>query len=270
MKLPLWNRANIKRIFLLAAVVFSSAPAYAEEVAKPVAIPQVSVESWRASVTPYLWALNANGSLFYGGNQLATASVGTSTLLSSLNIGGMVDAEVHKGNWGLSMDLMYASISNSASRAPANYVDLGSRTTMNQGVYTFALTYTLHGSNDIYLDVLAGARIFSVDSTTNFNVEGFPADYSKSSNTLLTDPVVGLKGRLRIADSDYFIPFYVDVGGGGGTTQITTQAYLGVGRAFDWGDVSMGVKNLYYNMKNQGATTNLDYFGGAIGVTFKF
>ena len=81
--------------------------------------------------------------------------------------------------------------------------------------------------------------------------------------------MIGLKGRARLSDSDWFVPFYLDVGGGG-STEVTTQAFLGIGRAYEWGDVIFGVKNLYYNQKTQGANTHMDLFGGALGVAFKF
>jgi len=149
------------------------------------------------------------------------------------------------------MDLMYASLGNSGSRAPDNYVDLGSTTNVTQGVYTLAGTYTLFNSKNVYLDALAGARIFSLSSTTNFSVNGYQLGYTQTSNSTSIDPIIGLKGRIRIAESDYFIPFYADVGGGGGTTQL-------------------GVKNLYYSQKNQNVTTNLNFMGFAVGVTFKF
>jgi hypothetical protein len=90
-----------------------------------------------------------------------------------------------------------------------------------------------------------------------------------STSTTIADPVVGLKGRVRISDSDWFIPFYADVGGGG-SSQVTTMAFVGIGRAFEWGDAVFGVKNLYFQQKNQGITTNTDLFGVALGVGFRF
>ena len=39
------------------------------------------------------------------------------------------------------------------------------------------------------------------------------------------------------------VPFYLDVGGGG-STEVTTQAFLGIGRAYEWGDVIFGVSSV--------------------------
>lgn len=265
------NARYFKNALALCLVTMTSGvgvAAWADEIKKPVAIPQVS-NDWRGSITPYLWALNVNGSVYHGGNELVSANIDTSSLLSTLNMGAMLIGEVHKGNWGLSADLMYADITKTSSRPVGNYVDLGSKTSLSLGIYTVTASYTLHNSKDVYLDALLGARVLNNNGSTSFNVDGYPL-LRKNINTTVTDPVVGVKGRFRISDSEYFVPFYVDVGGGGGNTQVTTQAYLGVGRAFDWGDVELVVKNLYYKQKNQGVTSNLDLFGAGVGVTFKF
>ena len=133
---------NLSLRKVLAATMLScaSAAVFAQAPNSPVAIPQVS-DAWRASLTPYLWATGISGSLGYGGNQIASASIGSGSILQARKFGGMLEAEVHKGNFGFSMDLMYASLGKSGSRAPDNYVDLGSTTDVTQGVYTFAGTY---------------------------------------------------------------------------------------------------------------------------------
>jgi hypothetical protein len=263
------NNCILSVVLLTASLICVNPAAFAQTAKQAVAIPQVS-DGWQFSITPYVWATGMSGSLGYGGNQIASTSIGSSSVFQALKFGGMVGAEVHKGNFGFSMDLMYASLGNNGSRAPDNYVDLGSTTSVTQGVYTLAGTYTLFNSKNVYLDALAGARIFSLSSTTNFSVNGFQVGYSQSSNTTTVDPIIGLKGRIRIADSDYFIPFYADVGGGGGSTQVTSQGFVGVGRGFEWGDVQIGVKDLYYSQKNNNVTTNLNFLGFAGGVTFRF
>jgi hypothetical protein len=155
---------------------------------------------------------------------------------------------------------------------PARQFDRRSHAGIYKGIIDLSSTATRKSVKicNGYLDALAGARIFNVSSTTNFSVNGFQVGYTQNSNTTSVDTIVGLKGRVRIAESDYFIPFYADVGGGGGTTQLTSQAFLGAGRAFGWGDVQLGVKNLYYSQKNQNVTTNLNFMGVAAGVTFRF
>ncbi len=253
---------------LLTAGVCASALSFAQTT-KALAVPEVS-EDWRYVIAPYLWLTNINSSVYYGGTEIASASVSSGSVLQSLNIAGMVEMEAHKGNFGVLADLMYASLSNTTSTAIGPRISADSTSTLNQGIYTLAATYTVAKSAQFYMDALLGARIVTLSSSTNFNINGnSPLGLSISTNKTLADPVIGLKGRARLSDSDWFVPFYLDVGGGG-STEVTTQAFLGIGRAYEWGDVIFGVKNLYYNQKTQGANTHMDLFGGALGVAFKF
>ncbi len=254
---------------LLTACPFFSTLVWAQS-AKTQAIPQVG-NDWRYVVAPYLWLTNINGSVYYGGSEITSSSISAGSLLSHLNIGGMIELEAHKGDWGIFADIMYARLSNATSTPTGPHVSIGANTTINQGIYTVAATYTVAKSSNLYADVLLGARMVTLGSTTNFSInEGnSPLGLSATTNTILTDPVIGFKGRARMSNSDWFVPVYVDMGGGGSTV-LTTQAFLGLGRSFDWGDAVLGVKNLYFQQKNQGVTTNMDLFGVALGVVFKF
>ena len=253
-------------LFLASLPLFAQAQS-AQSTSKPIAIPQVS-DQWSFSVTPYLWAVNMHGETYYKDRPVAAATMTTSEMLSNLQFGAMVEGEVHKGNWGFAANLLYASLQNSNSKMTGK-VDLGTKTDMSMGVYNLAATYTVFNNNQAYVDAMLGARIFNNNVKTSVNVEGTPFGTTLKSDTTMVTPIVGAKGRIRIADSDYFVPYYLDVGAAG-PVQVTTQAMLGIGRAYDWGDVMLMANNLFYKIKTEGVTTNLDAYGAAVGVTFRF
>ena len=257
----------LAHLFLAAGTLFSGS--LLAQTKKAEVMPQVSSD-WRYSVEPYLWLTNISGSVYYGDSELGSTRIGADNVLSHLNIGGMLELEAHKGDMGVMADLMYASLSSTSSTPAGPRVSPDAKTSVTQGIYTMAATYTVAKSTALYTDVFLGARVVMIGSRTNFNINGkSPLNLTVTTNTTLTDPVIGLKGRARISDSDWFIPFYVDIGGGG-NSEITTQAFAGLGRTFDWGDAVLGVKNLYFNQKNQGLTTNTDLFGIALGAVFRF
>lgn len=234
----------------------------------PVPIPQVS-DSVRYSLTPYLWLLNIDGQMAYKDRSLVDQNISAGQLLSSFQYGGMIVGEVHKGNWGFTANLLYSSVQNASTRMNGK-VDLGSTTTAQLGIYNLAATYTIHSTKQAYVDAMAGVRIFSNSATVDVNVQGTPAGTTLKSNVTVTNPIVGVKGRYRLGESDYFVPFYLDVGGGVDGTQITTQGILGIGKAYDWGDLVLVFNDVYYQTKNSGTTSNLNFYGAAVGVTFKF
>ena len=80
----------MKKTTLIAATLFSlfaSLNVYAQD--KPVVVPQVTNE-WHGSISPYLWGVNVNGSLYYDQSKLGTVSMGTGQLLQDLNVGGYI------------------------------------------------------------------------------------------------------------------------------------------------------------------------------------
>jgi hypothetical protein len=85
------------------------------------------------------------------------------------------------------------------------------------------------------------------------------------------DPIVGAKGRYRIADSTWYLPFYGDIGSGGGTTNLTWQAMAGVGKTFgSLIDASLTYRALYYDMKDGGVLQKTTMLGPQVAVTMKF
>jgi len=260
----------MKKTALVAASLlslFASLNVYAQD--KPVVVPQVTNE-WHGSISPYLWGVSVNGSLYYDQSKLGTVNMKTGQLLQDLNFGGMLFGELHKGSFGVMTDLFYAKMTLNKSSV-AGQVDLGSKTTLETGVYTLAGTYTLHHTNTSYVDALAGVRILALNAQTNISIADTPYSATAKMSSTIADPIVGVKGRFRIADTDYFVPFYVDVGGGSSNTQVTSQQLFGIGKAYDWGETTLAFKNLYYKQKSQGsATADLNMYGAVMGVTFRF
>ena len=262
------KKITLAALFASVTALTSVATAQTAPSAKPEPVFQVS-DAWRFAVTPYLWLVNINGSVYYDDTRLGHANLTSSELLSSLNAAGMVTLEAHKGRLGLAADLVYSKISSQNSTI-RGAVDLGSKTSVEQGIYTVAGTYTVHNSPSAYVDALVGLRVMDMRTSTAIAVAGAPLGLTKSKNITTTDPIVGLKGRMRLGASDYFVPFYLDVGGGSSNTEVTSQQMIGVGRAFAWGDTTLGIKNLYYKQKANSVTTDQSLYGVTLGVTFKF
>lgn len=234
----------------------------------PIPIPQVS-DKVSYSLTPYFWLLNIDGQMAYRDRSVVDQNISSGQLLSTFQYGAMLEGEVHKGNWGFAANLLYSSVQKTAIRLRGQ-VDLGSTTTAQLGIYNLAATYTIHNTKQAYVDAMAGVRIFSNNATVDVNVQGTPLGTTLKSNVTITNPIVGVKGRYRLGESDYFVPFYLDVGGGVDGTQLTSQGILGIGKAYSWGDLMLVFNDVYYQTKNGDKTSNLNFYGAAAGVTFKF
>ena len=209
-------------------------------------IPQLNKE-WKYTVTPYLWLPNYSPTLTSSnGNSISSSDSGhsLSAPLGYISGGFMLAGEAHKDKYGVLVDFFNGSMKDAEHSKQIVGSSVGSRTNWNltQTMFTAAGTYTLHQDKQAYVDALAGFRVLSVTGSLNSVLDNYPS-YTLNS----VDPIVGLKGRVRIADSSWFVPFYGDIGGGG-KVSLTWQANVGVGKAFSWGDISLGYRMMGYEM----------------------
>ena len=249
-------------IVLLTASFVSAGLTHAAEDVSP--IPTAS-EAWRFEVTPYIWAPGIRGTLGLDSGLAKSASFNSSDVVSNLKSGAMISAEAHKGNWGVMGDLVSATLQKSGA-IPNTGNTIGDKITLQQTILTGLASYTVANSKEVYMDALLGVR--AIYATATLNVSGV-GTASKTTSTV--DPIVGAKGRYRIADSTWYVPFYGDIGSGGGTTNLTWQAMAGVGKTFGkLIDASLTYRALYYDMKEGGVLQKTTMLGPQVAVTFKF
>lgn len=246
-------------------------------------------ESWRFSVTPYVWAVGVNGTVSTNNGISKTVSLDPSDIISDIKSGAMIATEVHKGEWGFGLDFLNANLGGQPSKTATGTLpsgvtvnaDLSTKSNLKDTAITAGIMHTILSNQSVYMDALVGARYISttVSINANLNVSGvvdgntvFRKNIVRypSMTTNTTDPIIGLKGRYRIADSTWYIPYYGDIGSGGGTSNLTWQAMLGIGKAFDWGDLSLGYRALYYDMKSSGALQKVTFQGANLGASFHF
>ena len=268
-------KRKLLKIVSAAAIGAVMSGAYAQTDGSP--IPNVS-DQWRFEVTPYLWSPGINSTLFFNDRYLSTAVLSSSNVLGDLKSGGMISAEAHYSNWGIMGDLVSATLQSTQTigttlptaqgAVPARFATTA---TLQQTILTGAATYTVINNKDAYFDGLVGVRSIAITATLGLVLDGTSLNASDSKSTSTVDPIVGFKGRYRIADSGWYIPLYADIGGGGGTTNMTWQGMIGVGKTFDkWIDISLAYRALYYDMSSNGLLQKTTMKGPQLAATFNF
>ncbi|WP_353432924.1 hypothetical protein [Polynucleobacter sp. MWH-UH23A] len=261
----------LSKIITLLSISLSVSVAYAQSSSDLSPIPKIS-NDWRYEVTPYLWLSGIKGTMNFNNGLAKSADYNSSNVLSNLKSGGMIAAEAHYGNWGIMGDLISATLQNSGSIPVAGGVArVADKITLQETVLTGAVTYTLANTKDAYMDALLGVRSINVTATLNGNLDGTSISKTIASTTSTVDPIIGAKGRYRIADSSWYIPAYADIGSGGGTTNLTWQVMAGVGKSFSpMVDASLTYRALYYDMKSSGVLQKTTMQGPQVAVTIKF
>jgi hypothetical protein len=234
-------------------------------------IPTVSDE-WRFEITPYLWGSGIKGTMNFNNGLAKSADISSTNVINNLKSGGMIAAEAHKGKWGIMGDLISATLQNSGSvPVSGGEVRVADKITLQQTILTGAFTYTIANTKDVYADALLGVRAVDMTATLSGSLEGTPDKESISKKTSTIDPIIGAKGRYRIAGSSWYIPAYADIGSGGGTTNVTWQLMAGIGKTFNKViDASLTYRALYYDMKDGGVLQKTTMLGPQVAVSFKF
>ena len=262
-------------VILVCAGVFVC-PAYAQPDATP--IPKVSDE-WRFELTPYLWAPAIASTLSYNDKYIKSVDQNASDVLHNLKSGAMISGEVHYGNWGILGDVVSATLQKTGAipvtPQPGVQIRLADKSTVQNTIVTTAVTYTVIKNDNAYVDALVGGRWIGTTSTINLTLTS-STTFSDSKAMSTADPIIGFKGRYRIADSTWYVPFYADIGSGGGPTNVTWQAMLGIGVTIEkWVDVALVYRGLFYDMDSsktngQGLLQKTTFQGPQLSATFKF
>lgn len=224
---------------------------------------------WKYTVVPYAWAPGISTGLSVPASNTSGADISAADILSHLSGAAMFAVQANLDEWGVFGDFAYAKFSNQRAIL-RDRVDLGSTATVSLRSMSGAVTYQAIKEDQLHLDVLIGVRNIETTATLQVNaqVAALNGQFSNTINT--TDPIVGFKGRRRIFDDKWFVPFYFDLGGKGGHTNTTWQAFTGVGKNYEWGDVIFGYRALFYDMKSGNPLQNTTLGGFTLGVGFHF
>ena len=242
---------------------------------------------WHYSLTPYAWFPNIHQTLQYstplGGGKTVDVEVKPDSYLSNLDFALMGTFEARKGDWALAMDLIYNDFSNQDSKirnvqGPGGNLSLPIDTSLNVDIKALIWegigSYTVARSATGTLDVFGGVRYLGLKTSTDLSFsgpEGIIGRSGSQSNRLnVWDGIVGVRGEVKIGDSgDWFLPYYLDIGAGSHSNW-TWQGWTGVGYRFDWGDVVLAYRNLYYSTDEDKVIEDLRMAVPALGATFRW
>ncbi len=99
---------------------------------------------------------------------------------------------------------------------------------------------------------------------------GILAGRSAGKNRTWADPVIGARGRAQFGDG-FFLNVYGDVGGFGVSSDLTWQAYGGLGyQVNDWFSAQAGYRYLLEDFDDDGFVYDVALHGPLIEFLFRF
>ena len=240
-------------------------------------------DNWRFDAVIYGYFPAIGGSsAFPPGQGGSSIDVDSDKIINALKFAFMGTFAARKGQWGFLTDVLYMDLGGSKSQTrdlTIGHVQLPLGVTANANldvkgtIWELAGTYRLSGDPVSTVDLVAGARMIEYKQTLGweFSADLGPLQPTRtgSSEVKVTnwDAIVGVKGRFAFgANREWFVPYYADIGTG--DSDLTWQAFGGLGYAFQWGDVVAGWRYIDYDFKSGKRLEDANFNGPMVGVAF--
>ncbi len=221
---------------------------------------------WRFRLAPYAWLTSTSGTIGVG--PLSTdAGMDSSTILSNLQIGAMFVAEVAYDRWSFENDLIYARFQTANDTPGPIFGEL--KSTLYELFWTSYVGYHVVQCDRFTMDVQAGFRMASMGLELELTPGLLPGRSRYWTRTWI-DPVIGLRTRTYLNDW-LFIPIRGDIGGFGANSELTWQAFAGVGAQISrWAALVVGYRSLGYNYDQANFEYNVNTHGPLLGFEVSF
>jgi hypothetical protein len=175
--------------------------------------------TWQFHVTPYLWALNMDGTTQIGTTR-AHVDESFSDILNHMDFGGMLWLEANKGRFGVFINALYAKLTDTAQDGIIDF-----DATAKFGLFSGGLSYKFPINTQFSLSPYVGFRYTLNNNSLTASIPGLTGRFSK--NVHWTDPIVGAR-----ADYQFTNAWSVMVAGDvGGTNMSTDNSYNVMGLA---------------------------------------
>lgn len=229
-------------------------------------------ENWRFSLSPYVWFAGQKGHV---GTipSLPTVPVDVSPgdAMEDTEASLMIMLGAMKGQHGLFADLLYSDVSTDEELIPPP-IALSMRSTTRTTLFTLAYQYRIHQWEEVTVDVLAGARYWSIDSRLRFGGgTGVLAGRTISNVESWLDPAVGIKGSAPIGNSGFYVVGGIGLGGFGVGSDLFYDVNANIG--YRWNKAigtTFGYRMFDVDYEHHGYAYDVRQEGWQLGLTWSF
>jgi hypothetical protein len=213
---------KILKSLALAGTMFAGLAAPHALAADLAPVPETS--DWSFTVAAYLWASGLEGESGVFGLPPQDIDLSFGDVLDNLDFALMAAGEARNGALSIGMDFAYAKLgANVGTPVLADDIDVTAKTLMATGY----VGYSLLDSDSARFDMIAGARLWSVN--TDFDLNGGALGGSSfDDGATWVDPLVGAKLRADLG-SDFYLSAWGMVGGFGVSSDFMWDVMGGVG-----------------------------------------
>jgi hypothetical protein len=235
---------------------------------------------WEFDVNLFLPSISSNSHVeLPGGGHISTES-DPDGYLKKIKMVFMGTLVAQQGPWTFGVDALYLNLDDVESKVrqitgPGGIVtvpiDSGTHTDLKGFISTLAVGYQVGGSPTSRMDVIGGVRYASLKVQVDWELSGptggLAARGGADAKKDYWDGIVGIRGRSALG-GNWDLRYYADIGAG--DSDLTWQAFGGVGYRFGWGDMVLGYRHLTYEMKEDRPIADITFSGPQLSVGWRF
>lgn len=226
----------------------------------------VAAPAWSVTVAPYFWGAGMSGTVASFGAPSVDVDMSFSDIMSDLDFSVMAAGVARYGRFSLTTDLLYLKLSTketSPHGVVVNNVSLGSTTTEA----TALAGYSVLDLSNVRLDVVGGARLWSVKNELSFN-GGLLNGRRYEDRATWVDAMGGLRGRFDFNEKVFLTGWAL---GGGGSSDFAWDLMGGLGyEVTDRFSAIAGYRALGVDYQDGPFEFDVTIQGPIIGASFTF
>lgn len=227
-------------------------------------------EQWQFHVAPYGWLAGLEGDVATL-PPLPSVNVDFDfgDILEDLDGSIMLVGEARKGRWGFFADFEYVN-TKSLGETPAGRLFSTIEVETETLLFTGAGFYRVIEDGQAFVDLMAGARIWSVETELTLNTGLLPAR-TADNDEAWTDPLIGAKGQMPFGESPLFISGHLLTGGFGLGSDHFFDVNLNLG--YQWTQTVatiIGYRYMEVDYDEDGFLYDVSQYGPLIGLSFRF
>lgn len=224
---------------------------------------------WSFEIAPYIWAAGIEGDVApFPSLPSASVDESFSDVVDNLDGALMLVGEARKGRFGVLGDLIYLKTkATDSSPGPL----FSSITVRSESVMLTALGfYRAVDRPAAFVDLLAGARYWSLDVDFSFAAGLLPANEVSNKETWI-DPMVGAKARTSLGDAGMYVSGVALVGGFSVGSDFTYDLNINLG--YQWTEnfsTTLGYRYLAVDYRDDGFVYDVSQDGPILGLIWRF
>lgn len=226
-------------------------------------------QGWSFEIAPYVWAAGIEGDIAPFPS-LPTASVDETfgDVVDNLDGALMLVGEAREDRFGVFGDLIYLKTEATDSSPGPLFSSISVR---SESVMLTALGfYRAVDRPDAFVDLLAGARYWSLDVDLSFAAGLLPATKVSNEETWI-DPMVGAKARTSLGGSGMYLSGVALVGGFNVGSDFTYDLNINLG--YQWTEnfsTTLGYRYLAVDYRDDGFVYDVSQDGPILGLIWRF